>query len=102
MPRLSLAMIRWVCEGLEWELAAILHTGGKSLHAWFRTPPVDIMESLKAAAAELGIDAGLIGRPEHPCRLPGQKHAGTGGWSGVLWLEIMSTVWHPPSIHPFA
>jgi hypothetical protein len=98
----SLAMIRWVREGLEWELAAILHTGGKSLHAWFRTPPVEIMESLKSAAGELGIDAGLIGRPEHPCRLPGQRHAGTGGVSRVWWLEMMSCVWHPPSIHPFA
>lgn len=83
----SFAMIRWLREEMEWVLAAILHTGGKSLHAWFRTPGPEILESLRSTAAELGIDAGLIGRPEHPCRLPGQRHAGTGGWSQVCWLR---------------
>jgi hypothetical protein len=83
----SLALIRWLREGMGWHLAAILHTGGKSLHAWFRTPGPEVIETLRATAQELGIDAGLIGRPEHPCRLPGQRHAGTGGWSQVLWLR---------------
>ncbi|WP_035601120.1 hypothetical protein [Haloferula sp. BvORR071] len=84
----SLAMIRWIREDLGWKLAAILWTGGKSLHAWFHTPPPEVLESLALTATELGIDAGLIGRPEHPCRLPGWRHAGTGQWSRVLWLEL--------------
>lgn len=83
----SLAMIRWVREHLRWHLAAILHTGGKSLHAWFRTPSPEALESLRPNAAALGIDAGLIGRPEHPCRLPGQIHDGSGKRSRVMWLE---------------
>ncbi len=83
----SLALIRWLREAMEWELTAILHTGGKSLHAWFRTPGPEVLESLRGTARELGIDPGLIGRPEHPCRLPGQRHAGTGGWSQVCWLR---------------
>jgi hypothetical protein len=83
----SLALIRWLREVLKWRLAAILHTGGKSLHAWFLSPHPQALASMRATAQDLGIDPGLIGRPEHPCRLPGQRHAGTGGWSGVWWLK---------------
>ncbi len=84
--RASLSLIRWLRESHRWQLAAILHTGGKSLHAWVHTPSRTALSSLREAAAPLGIDAGLIGRPEHPCRLPGQVHQKTGGISRVLWL----------------
>jgi hypothetical protein len=83
----SLAMVRWLREGLHWQLAAIVWTGSKSIHAWFHTPPPAVLQSLRNTAAALGIDAGLIGRPEHPCRLPGQRHQKTGGMSRVLWLK---------------
>jgi hypothetical protein len=83
----SLALVRWIHEGLQWRLAAIVWTGSKSIHAWFHTPPSAVLQSLRNTAAALGIDAGLIGRPEHPCRLPGQRHAKTGGMSRVLWLQ---------------
>lgn len=83
----SLALIRWMREGLHWELAVLLFTGSVSLHAWFHSPPQDVLESLKNTAAELGMDAGLIDHPEHPCRLPGHRHAKTGMPSRVLWLQ---------------
>ena len=83
----SLAMIRWLREGLLWQLAAVLWTGGKSLHAWFHSPSDEALDSLKTTAGPLGMDAGLIGRPEHPCRLPGHRHAKTGNLSKVLWLQ---------------
>jgi len=56
--------------------------------AWFRTPPPEVLGSLLPVAKSLGMDAGLIGRPEHPCRLPGQRHSGTGKMSRVLWLDL--------------
>jgi len=87
----SLAQIRWLREVLDWRLAAIIATGGKGLHAWFEQPGPEELESLRGAAPVLGIDAGLIGRPEHPCRLPGQKHEGTGKLSELLWL-----MWRTP------
>lgn len=87
--RASLALIRWIREGLRWRLAAILWTGGKSLHAWFHSPSQDVLESLRAAAQPLGLDAGLIGRPEHPCRLPGHLHEKTGKKSRILWLQLL-------------
>lgn len=83
----SLSLIRWMREGLHWQLAAILWTGGKSVHAWFHCPASDVLDSLRTTAGPLGLDAGLIGRPEHPCRLPGHRHADTGNRSRVLWLQ---------------
>jgi hypothetical protein len=86
----SLAIIRWMREKMRWQLAAILHTGNKSLHAWFHTPPPEVLSSLKPVSSSLGMDAGLIGRPEHPCRLPGHLHTKTSKPSRVLWLQEAS------------
>lgn len=83
----SLALVRWLRERLRWRLAAILSTGGKSLHAWFENPGRECLDSLRPTLSPFGIDGGLIGHPEHPCRLPGQIHQGTGRWSRVLWLK---------------
>ena len=83
----SLAIIRWMREQMRWQLAAILHTGNKSLHAWFHTPPPEVLASLKPSATSLGMDAGLIGRPEHPCRLPGHLHVKSGKPSRIIWLQ---------------
>ncbi|MEI7910846.1 MAG: hypothetical protein WCK77_14510 [Verrucomicrobiota bacterium] len=83
----SLAITRWLRVALEWRLAALLFTGSKSLHAWFHMPPRAALESLKAIAPTLGVDTALIGRPEHPCRLPGWPHPKTGQLSRLLWLQ---------------
>jgi len=85
--RESLAIIRWLRGTLDWQLAAIIHTGGKSLHAWFHTPRPEVLQTLRSTANAFGIDAGLVGHPEHPCRLPGQTHSKTGKSSHVLWLQ---------------
>lgn len=84
----SLALIRWMREAQEAELAAILFTGGKSLHAWIKTPNHEALQSIVDVAEALGIDRGLIGHPEHPCRLPGHLHGKTGLLSRVLWLQL--------------
>ena len=83
----SLALVRWLRDDLDWPLAAMLWSGSKSIHAWFHTPPPDVLESLRKTSTALGIDPGLIGRPEHPCRLPGHIHPKTGMRSRVLWLQ---------------
>ncbi len=83
----SLAIIRWIREVMKWKLAAILHTGNISLHAWFHRPALAIVESVKAQSAILGIDAGLLTNPEHPCRLPGWTHQKSGVKSRTLWMQ---------------
>lgn len=82
----ALAVLRWLREGRRWELAAILHTGSKSVHAWFRDPGEDALATMRASLRILGIDPSLIGHPEHPVRLPGHMHQKTGRRSRVLWV----------------
>jgi hypothetical protein len=83
----SLAIVRWLKEDRLWNLAAIIHTGNKSIHAWFDHPGDTIVDSIKPSLKTLGIDPSLIGHPEHPARLPGQVHAKSGKMSRVLWLR---------------
>ena len=78
-----LALINWLKNGMGWRLSALLHTGSKSLHAWFQHPGGEILATLKDVASELGIDLSLIGHPEHPARLPGQVHRKTGQMSSI-------------------
>lgn len=83
----ALAVTRWMRDELEADLAAILHTGNKSLHVWIRTPNQIVLKSIRDSARALGLDAGLIGAPEHPARLPGQLHPKSQKRSKVLWLK---------------
>ncbi|MDF1659965.1 MAG: hypothetical protein P1U58_20285 [Verrucomicrobiales bacterium] len=83
----SLAITRWLREKCDWSLSAILWTGSKSLHVWFEMPPEDHLEALRESMTALGVDPSLIGRPEHPSRLPGMTHEKTGGLSRTLWLQ---------------
>ncbi len=83
----SLAITRWLREGMGWSLAAVLFTGSKSIHSWLRNPGAAALKSLRDAAGPLGIDSGLVDQPAHPARLPGQIHTKTGHMSRVLWLQ---------------
>ena len=42
----SLALVRWLRDDLDWPLAAMLWSGSKSIHAWFHTPPPDVLEGV--------------------------------------------------------
>ena len=83
----GLAFTRWLRDVLHWQLCAILLTGSKGVHVWFRTPPGSVLDSLKTVHREFGIDPKLIGHPAQPCRLPGHPHPKTGNLSRVLWLQ---------------
>ncbi|HWB01999.1 MAG TPA: hypothetical protein VG796_03180 [Verrucomicrobiales bacterium] len=83
--RRNLCIHRWLKEDLRWPLHALVHTGGKSCHAWFQRPPEADIDDLKAIAPALGIDSSVF-TPAHPVRLPGVAHEGTGGRSRLLYL----------------
>jgi hypothetical protein len=87
LQRRSIAIIRWIRAELNWNLAAIVQTGHKSLHAWFHTPPLEVLQSIKPIAKILGVDPCLIDNPAQPCRLPMQRHHKTGNLSRVFWLQ---------------
>jgi hypothetical protein len=83
----SLAITRWLREECGWSLGAILWTGSKSFHVWFEMSPEDHLAALKGSVFTLGIDPSLIGKPEHPSRLPGMIHGKRGKRSQTLWLQ---------------
>lgn len=85
LHQLALSVTRWLREELNWTLVTIIDTGNKSLHAWFDSKSCDF-DGLKNIAEVLGLDRGLIGRPEHPCRLPNVIHQKSGKRSSILWL----------------
>jgi len=83
--RRNLCLLRWLREELQWNLRAVIHTGGKSCHGWFDRPPPEHISELKAIAPALGIDASVF-TPAHPVRLPGMRHEKTGRNSRLLFL----------------
>lgn len=85
------ALIRWCREGLGMDLAAIVDTGHKSLHGWFKRPSRQCIEELTEIAPVLGMDT-LLAMPTQPVRLPGFIHEKSQRKSRLLWLAE-----HPPT-----
>ncbi len=80
------SLIRWLREGCGWHLSAVVDSGNKSLHAWFRHPgSVDITQ-LGEHVAELGIDTNYS-NSAHPWRLPGVKREGSDRRQSLVYLE---------------
>lgn len=73
-------------------LRAILHTGGKSLHAWYDFPDAKDFETLKIALPELGCDEHLF-TPSQPVRIPGVKRGDE--WQRLFWFSGPSTISTP-------
>jgi hypothetical protein len=69
------------------ELVAIIHSGNKSLHAWFRRPtePV-VMAELERIMPQLGADPAGLRNPAQPFRMPGFKREDSERYTGLLWL----------------
>ena len=69
------------------ELGAIVHSGNKSLHAWFRRPsdPV-VMAELQRIMPQLGADPTGLTNAAQPFRLPGFKREDSDRYTGLLWL----------------
>ena len=82
----NLALHRWLKDECGWDLRAIIDTGNKSLHAWFRHPGRDELEAFSQFAPSLGIDP-LFNNPAQPVRLPNVRHEKGGRLSQLVWLE---------------
>lgn len=91
----SLAVVNLLRRDFEWTLSAMVHTGRRSIHAWFAHPGTASLKSLVNICEPLGIDPGVASQPEHPARLPNQRHEKPLPWnpegphpvSTVLWLD---------------
>lgn len=83
------ALIRWCRDGLRMELVAVVDTGNKSLHGWFRKPENPrVCHELEIIASDLGIDH-LLKSAAQPVRLPGFIHEKSGRRSRLLWLKAL-------------
>lgn len=85
---LSYALIRYAQERLGLHLAAVIDTGNKSLHAWFKRPPDPALAALLQLAEGLSLDRGVIERSAAlPLRLPNTPHEATGIPARLLYLN---------------
>lgn len=67
-------------------LRMVIHTGGKSLHGWFDTPPPDELRKLEVTLTKLGVDPACF-RPAQPFRMPMVAHDKTGRLSGLGYYD---------------
>lgn len=84
----TLALVNWLVRAVGWQLAAIVDTGNKSLHAWFKHPGHDAVEELAAAGTPWGVDAGCLRGPALPMRLPGCIHTKTGKPAQLIFCAL--------------
>jgi hypothetical protein len=81
------SLIRWLREGCGWQLSAVVDSGNRSLHAWFKHPGAIDMEHLTEHAAALGLD-GKFSESSQPWRLPGVKREGSGTRQSLIYLSL--------------
>jgi hypothetical protein len=80
------SLIRWLREACGWQLAAVVDSGRRSLHAWFRHPGTRDMEQLAEHAAALGLD-GKFSEPSQPWRLPGVRRESAETRQHLVYVE---------------
>jgi hypothetical protein len=82
----SLSIFRWLNEEVKLPLAAIVNTGGKSLHGWFKYPRPEMLSELKLVLPILGCDSKMF-TPSQPVRLPGCWRAETTKRQELWYLQ---------------
>lgn len=80
--------------GDKWPLAAVVATGGKSLHGWFRWreewDSTLGLRVLKAQLQALHCDTAAI-KPSQPYRCPGVLNRKTGRFQALLYLNLANS-----------
>lgn len=83
------AVFRWMDQKAGLPLMAVVDTGGKSLHGWFKFPRPDVEDELRAILPALGCDPGMF-RASQPCRLPGVERE-AGKYQKLIYLRKENT-----------
>ena len=80
-----LAVVRWLstCH----ELRAVVDTGGKSLHAWFNSPPEAGLSGLKETLVAMQCDEAMF-RLAQPVRLPSFQRPETKRMQRLIWVNM--------------
>jgi hypothetical protein len=85
------SLTRWLREACGWHLAAVVDSGRRSLHAWFKHPGFADMTQLAEHAAVLGLDV-KFSEPSQPWRLPGMKREKSDTRQQLLYLETEGSI----------
>lgn len=84
------ALFHWLVKVVGMHLAAVIDTGNKSLHGWFRTPQTPgFLAQFESAAPALRLDRSLLRQPNAPVRLPGAIHEKSRRAARLLYLDTM-------------
>ena len=86
MPDEFGAILRWLNQELDMHLYAVISTGGKSLHGWFKYPPPELLAELKVILPILGCDPKMFG-PTQPCRMAGVLRRETGRIQEMIYFS---------------
>jgi hypothetical protein len=82
------SIYRWIMTSVGLHLAAVVDTGGKSLHGWFQRPDPELEDALRIILPVLGCDQSMF-LPSQVCRLPGAER--DGGYQRLLYLAEPGT-----------
>jgi len=85
------ALIRWLREACHWHLAAVVDSGNRSLHAWFRHPGYVDMTQLAQHSAALGLDS-KFSEPSQPWRLPGVMREKSEQRQQLVYLSMEGAI----------
>ena len=78
------AVFRWLREAVGMKLVAVVDTAGKSLHGWFKYPPIRVVDELKIMLTALQCDPGMFKKAQ-PARIPGALR--DGKYQRLLFLD---------------
>ena len=78
----------WVKERMKLPLRAVVHSGSKSLHAWFAVPDAERLRELVEVLPVVGMDGAVLKNESQPVRCPGWKREdGAALFQGLLYLD---------------
>jgi hypothetical protein len=81
-PDETCSLFKWLREFME--LKAIISTGGKSFHGWFKFPSEALLNRLKIILPEMDCDEALF-KASQPVRMPGVLRGDK--WQCLYWLK---------------
>lgn len=78
----------WVKERMRLPLRAVVHSGSKSLHAWFAVPDEERLRDLVEVLPVVGMDGAVLKNESQPVRCPGwQREDGAALFQGLMYLD---------------
>ena len=85
------SLLQWLREACGWHLSAVVDSGNRSLHAWFRHPSHADMATMAEHAAALGLD-GKFSEPSQPWRLPGVARENATTRQQLVYLDLEDAI----------